>query len=234
MTSKELKELARKAVVGFASDVKAGIRQPLSKEELARGAEESREAEKVRKAKGKGIVRQAKIVFEGVEGGKVREDSGAGRSRGYGFIEYTSHRCALMGLRWLNGHSIEAHGSQDTGVNDSRERKKRLITEFALENAQVVGRRRGREANAWERSMTTLTEGKSGHMQHAKFGQHATANTLKGTKRSREYAAGSIRPQVNEPIGKGHGKAEALSRRQQIVARKRKTRQSNRKAYADR
>ncbi|CAG8973772.1 hypothetical protein HYALB_00006317 [Hymenoscyphus albidus] len=140
--SKALKALAREAVVGFAKDVKSGLRAQLSKEEEARGGDEMREAEKQRKSKGKGIVRQAKIVFEGREGAKVSEESGAGRSRGYGFVEYSSHRWALMGLRWLNGHALESGSGK----------KQRLIVEFAIENAQVVSRRKEREEKARTRS----------------------------------------------------------------------------------
>lgn len=140
--SKALKALAREAVVGFATDVKAGLRQQLSKEEIARGGEEMREAEKQRKAKGKGIVRQAKVVFEGREGKKVSEESGAGKSRGYGFVEYSSHRWALMGLRWLNGHAL----------NNSQGKTQRMIVEFAIENAQVVSRRKEHEEKARNRS----------------------------------------------------------------------------------
>ena len=150
ITSKDLKALAREAVVGFAKDVKSGLRSHLSKEELSRGGEEMKHAEKARKAKGKGIVTQAKIVFEGRDGSMVTDDSGAGRSRGYGFIEYSSHRWALMGLRWLNGHAVEpVRAADDPGT---QERRKRLITEFAIENAQVVGRRHEREIKARERS----------------------------------------------------------------------------------
>jgi nucleolar protein 4 len=137
--SKELKALAREAVVGFASDVKQGIRQPLSKEELRRGGPEMQEAERLRKKTGKGIVRQAKVVFEDKEGSKVKD--GGGRSRGYGFIEYVSHRNALAGLRWLNGHMVSAQ-------NSAGERRKRLIVEFAIENAQVIQRRTERERKA--------------------------------------------------------------------------------------
>ncbi len=137
VTSKELKALAREAVVGFATDVKNGLRQPLSKEELKRAAESMKEADRLRKQQGKGIVKQAKIVYEGKEGTKIDEKIGAGRSRGYGFIEYVSHRAALMGLRWLNGHAVKAGDA---------ERSKRLIVEFAIENAQVVSRRTDRES----------------------------------------------------------------------------------------
>ncbi|EEY22550.1 nucleolar protein [Verticillium alfalfae VaMs.102] len=134
MTSKELKQLAREACVGFATDVTNGLRQPLSKEEKARANKEAKEAEHNRKLKGKGIVRQAKIEFESRDGSKVTEAAG-GKSRGYGFIEYSSHRWALMGLRWLNGHQMD----NDQG------RKQRLVAEFAIENAQVVQRRKATE-----------------------------------------------------------------------------------------
>ena len=115
--SKALKALAREAVVGFAKDVKEGRRAQLSKEEEARGGDEMKEAERQRKAKGKGIVRQSKVVFEGREGAKVSEESGAGRSRGYGFVEYSSHRWALMGLRWLNGHSVDQCDGEETEID---------------------------------------------------------------------------------------------------------------------
>ncbi|KAL2832351.1 putative ribosome biogenesis [Aspergillus pseudoustus] len=138
VTSKDLKQLARQAVVGFAKDVKERTRQPLSKEEIDRASEEMKEAERLRKKKGVGVVRQAKVVFEGRDGSKVTEGSGAGRSRGYGFIEYYTHRHALMGLRWLNGHAVEPPKNVSEELKD---RKKRLIVEFAIENAQVVKRR---------------------------------------------------------------------------------------------
>lgn len=156
ITSKDLKQLAREAVVGFATDVKEGKRGKLSKEELARGAEEMQKAEKERKSKNKGVVKQAKIVYEGREGTKVDEKTGAGRSRGYGFIEYYTHRSALMGLRWLNGHAIgyqvqEAKGKgKKMSKEDLADRKKRLIVEFAIENAQVVGRRNETQAKMRE------------------------------------------------------------------------------------
>ena len=148
ITSKALKALAREAVVGFSCDVKAGRRQRLSKEELTRSSDSMREAERSRKAKRKGIVKQAKIVFEGRDGTKVAEVTGAGRSRGYGFIEYTSHRWALMGLRWLNGHAVRSLPKEGTTGSKPRQEAgttRRLIVEFAIENAQVVGRRHERE-----------------------------------------------------------------------------------------
>ena len=221
MTSKVLKELARKAVVGFASDVKIGLRQPLSKEELARGGEESRKAEKDRKAKGKGIVRQAKIVFEGSEGGKIQEDSGASRSRGYGFIEYTSHRCALMGLRWLNGQSVEeiprsADTLQAPGLKGLRPQKKRLIIEFAIENVQVVGRRRDREAKAREISKVIVAERRLSQMQYAKLDhKNAAAGTIQ-ERRTGEFA-GPFQFAVSDSTANPISKAKASGERQHVV-----------------
>ena len=149
LTSKDLKALAREAVVGFAKDVKEGRRHRLSKEELQRGSEFMRDAEQSRKAKGRGIVKQAHIVFEAKDGSKIDEKTGAGRSRGYGFIEYTSHRSALMGLRWLNGFragkSMQRSTVENVSAKTAPDETKRLIVEFAIENAQVVARRRARE-----------------------------------------------------------------------------------------
>ncbi|KAK7206840.1 hypothetical protein BZA70DRAFT_275176 [Myxozyma melibiosi] len=99
MTETQLKALARKAVVGFAEDVKAGIRQPLSKEELERSRANEEQRGMIGKKKKFGVVKQVKIITED-------KKTGSGRSRGYGFIEYATHRSALMGLRWLNAREI--------------------------------------------------------------------------------------------------------------------------------
>ncbi|KAH8724917.1 hypothetical protein GQ44DRAFT_708016 [Phaeosphaeriaceae sp. PMI808] len=154
ITSKDLKALARSAIVGFAADVKAGKRNKLSREEVIRGGQAMLVAEKQRKKRGVGIVKQAKVVFETPAGSKVNEDSGAGRSRGYGFIEYHTHRNALMGLRWLNGHAVdykvkgETPKSKKAAKEALEDKRKRLIAEFAIENANVVSRRSTREDQA--------------------------------------------------------------------------------------
>ncbi|KAF6063324.1 RNA recognition motif family protein [Candida albicans] len=136
MNAKALKALGRKAVVQFATEVKEGKRQPLSKEEVNRsvkfkhsiyGADAEEEIAKSKNSKHKGVVKQAKVIME------VKGSGETGRSRGYGFIEFRDHKAALMGLRWLNAHELE-------GLN-----KRRLIVEFAIENAQVVKRRREKE-----------------------------------------------------------------------------------------
>lgn len=191
--SKELKALAREAVVGFASDVKAGTRQKLSREELSRGGEEMQEAEKARKRSGKGVVKQAKVVFEGAGGSKVSEDTGAGRSRGYGFIEYYTHRRALMGLRWLNGHAVGYQVKDDKNAKTSKEevqdRKKRLIVEFAIENAQVVLRRKDRELKAKDRAESG-GKGADDSEQH----RRSSGRTGDDTAGSRKRKRGSEKP----------------------------------------
>lgn len=197
MTAKDLKALAREAVVGFAKDVKEGKRAPLSKEESRRGGQTDKDGEHSRKLKKKGVVLQAKIVFESKDGSKIAEaksaDGGA-RSRGYGFIEYSSHRWALMGARWLNGHSVNgASGKKAT----------RLIVEFAIENANVVARR-----NATHERFKA-----QGPPRHNK--PQAAADSKADAKKDQES------PEAVDG-GKATKSAEKkLAMRQQIIGRKR-------------
>lgn len=153
MTAKALKALGRKAVVQFATEVKDEKRQPLSKEEVSRSVKFKHdnegpkgEEEKKRKSKKAGVVKQAKVIME------VKGSGEAGRSRGYGFIEYRDHKAALMGLRWLNAHEVTAAEILE-GLDELEKKlaaseginKRKLIVEFAIENAQVVKRRREME-----------------------------------------------------------------------------------------
>jgi nucleolar protein 4 len=235
-----LKQLAREAAVGFAADAKAGKRKRLSKEELIRGGDEDREAERRRKAQGKGIVRQAKVV---------EEKAGAGRSRGYGFIEYSSHRWALMGLRWLNGHEVggtavpteKRTGKGAIGAAKGKgkgtvpppaiEEKKKLIVEFAIENAQVVARRKEKEEKARERSKL-VAEGKAKPLESTKEKKQFAAKGkaavkargggkgFSGGKRKREEMATDVRESPSKNVKKDEGEAKAA----RIIARKRQVR----------
>jgi len=219
--SKGLKALAREAVVGFATDVREGIRQPLSKEENARGGTTDKDAEHRRREKRKGVVKQAKIVFESQEGSKVGEETGAGKSRGYGFIEYSSHRWALMGLRWLNGHALKNEAGKTT----------RLIVEFAIENANVVSRRRANEEKA--RNHEPAAEGASrskaatGPKPAVRAGSKRDEKgpRAKGRKGSKTKGGKAAEETVPEEInGKGAKQAKAdakLAMRQRIIGRKR-------------
>ncbi|KAK4638168.1 uncharacterized protein CLAFUR5_00811 [Fulvia fulva] len=230
--SKALKQLAREAVVGFATDVKAGLRQQLSKEEVSRGGEEMREADLARKKKGKGIVKQAKVVFESAGGSKVSEETGAGRSRGYGFIEYYTHRNALQGLRWLNGHAIGYQVKDGQGKlsrEDMQDRKKRLIVEFAIENAQVVMRRNDSEKKARERSRavqdgTVVKDGDTASKPSKRPAKHEKPGSRK-RKRAPESAqkapeSDKAKKEPKKPID------EKLARRNQIIGRKRAMRKN--------
>ncbi|KAB8267937.1 hypothetical protein BDV30DRAFT_26531 [Aspergillus minisclerotigenes] len=213
VTSKDLKQLARQAVVGFAQDVSAGLRQPLSRDELQRASEEMKEAEQLRKKKGLGVVRQAKIVFEGRDGSKVEENSGAGRSRGYGFVEYFTHRHALMGLRWLNCHAVEAPA---TGSEDAKDKKKRLIVEFALENANVVKRRQEQQEK-----MRNFKKGGQKNEDSSKNGDSQNKTPPKGNKRKRSESNGD----------QGQGGADTeeqnkIAKRNRIIAKKRMQRRT--------
>ncbi|ROW12595.1 hypothetical protein VMCG_00131 [Cytospora schulzeri] len=209
MDSKEFKQLARQAVVGFASDVREGKRQPLSKEELARGGAEDREAERRRKEKGVGVVKQAKIVYEAKDGKKVDEKSGAGKSRGYGFIEYSSHRWALMGLRWLNGHPLKNEAGRTV----------RLIVEFAIENAQVVSRRRANESRARQKRSEVVQNG----------GNPAAKKSYPAKGNKAPPKEEKVVKETEEESRKKKDAAEKLANRQRIIGRKRMVRK-NRKA----
>ncbi|KAI9804251.1 MAG: RNA recognition motif-containing protein [Piccolia ochrophora] len=244
VTSKQLKALAREAVVGFATDVKKGRRQPLSKEETNRGGEEMKMADKARKMKGKGIVKQATVVFEGREGGKVTEASGAGRSRGYGFLEYETHRWALMGLRWLNGHAVASPSQADGATSASRpeeKKSKRLIVEFAIENAQVIARRKEREAKDRERPQPAATSraGKTSSEHHDRSTSGSKRYVGKGTKRkgTRDGDATSTAASSHNTPSKPGSKLtkenqdqDKLAERQRIIGRKRLQRRSRRAA----
>lgn len=242
---KALKLLAREAIVGFAGDVKSGVRQPVSKEELARDGEIGRQAEKQRKEQGKGVVRQAKIVYESDKTGtKIGEGKG-GRSRGYGFIEYWGHRSALMGLRWLNGHLVKKP-KEIKAEDDDGERGKRLIVEFAIENAQVVQRRSDREKRVKSRrskeeeeeeapaDRNRKTGGKFDRTQKTsgKFDRHD-----KKRKRDAKDVGDTSRSKKREPAS-AMGKTEIqavdqdeknkIAARNRIIAQKRQKRRTRR------
>ncbi|KIW13049.1 hypothetical protein PV08_08236 [Exophiala spinifera] len=217
--SKQLKALAREAVVGFAKDVKAGLRQPLSKEEIRREGQEMKEAERQRRFAGKGIVKQAKVVFEDQKGSKVQD--GAGRSRGYGFIEYASHRNALAGLRWLNGHMVKSADG---------ERGKRLIVEFAIENAQVIQRRNEKERRFKE------NRGKKAHSENAgddKKQRDGPAKAGKGSKKRKHRegeaeGGGESEKKEKKNIGDAVKEDEknSIAKRNRIIAKKRQARKN--------
>ncbi|KAF1846553.1 uncharacterized protein K460DRAFT_367307 [Cucurbitaria berberidis CBS 394.84] len=242
ITSKDLKQLARSAVVGFAADVKAGKRSKLNREEVIRGGQEMLVAEKMRKKKGKGIVKQAKIVFETPAGSKVAEDTGAGRSRGYGFIEYYTHRSALMGLRWLNGHAVDYKIKGETPKNKSKakealeDKRKRLIVEFAIENANVVSRRSDREDKA--REPPTDAKAANSESKKRKRDSSATSRASSGAQLKAGKGKGSGKSgQGSGAEEDGHAGAKdkdqgKLAQRTRIIAKKRQARKAKKASKA--
>jgi nucleolar protein 4 len=232
VSSKMLKELARNAVVGFATDVKEGKRQKLSKEELNRGSQEMKEAEHERKKRGKGVVRQAKVVFETREGTKVPETDGTGRSRGYGFIEYYTHRCALMGLRWLNGYMVDYQTStKKKGVKaDLEEKKKRLVVEFAIENAQVVSRRRERKAKGLDRIPAQQPGSKAAGLSSVSKGSTAKDQRPGKLQRKRAKAQEDAKSVPAKQSAEDGLDADKLAKRQRIITQKRMVKRNRKKA----
>lgn len=159
MTDKALKALGRKAVVEFATQVRNNERHPLTQEEITRSTREKYKfldedgiAQIKKKDKKQGIVKQAKVIME-VKGAT------SGRSRGYGFIEFKDHKHALMGLRWLNVHLV-THEEIFSGLTEEEKnmidfdetKSRRLCVEFAIENANVLKRRRENVKNIRENS----------------------------------------------------------------------------------
>lgn len=189
MTDKSLKALARKAVVEFATEVKEGKRHPLSQEEIVRSTKEKYKfmseeeiAHQKKKDKKHGIVKQAKVIME-VKGSKT------GRSRGYGFVEYKDHKHALMGLRWMNVHMNTPEEVLD-GLDEEEKRmidiestkSRRLCVEFAIENANVVKRRRENTHTARENSKRRREEATQEEDASEKKAKLEDSNTEEGAK----------------------------------------------------
>ena len=84
---------------------------------------------------------------------------------GYGFVEYKDHKHALMGLRWMNVHLVSPEEVVD-GMDEEEKRmidmdatkSRRLCVEFAIENANVVKRRRDNIHQAREGSKRSREE----------------------------------------------------------------------------
>ncbi|KAK7429539.1 RNA recognition motif-containing protein [Neonectria magnoliae] len=219
--AKELKELGRKAVVGFATDVRQGRRQPLSKEENARDGQDGKEKDRERKLKGKGIIRQAKVVFESAKGTKVEETAG-GKSRGYGFVEYTSHHWALMGLRYLNGQQVENENGK----------KQRLVVEFAIENAQVIQRRSANEEKSRQGQDKKKEQGSTAKPEaRSRDGRRESSGPSKDKGKGRDRKGSKNKASKGDKSEKGNKPVEAEERgkpsdpkediQQRLIARKR-------------
>lgn len=238
MTDKTLKALGRKAVVEFAKEVKDGKRQTLSKEEVNRSIkskhevdEETAAVEEKKKNKKKGVVRQAKVIME------VKSSGDVGRSRGYGFIEFRDHKAALMGLRWMNAHQVTMDELTEYMTEEQRQEarldatnKRQLIVEFAVENAQVVKRRRerilvSRNKRAHEEDEEEAVE-KDHKKQKRSKGPSKKGNMNKGSKKEKADGRNTEdKSDGKHTEDKGDGKHTKISDSvKHIIGRKRKGR----------
>ena len=109
-TERTLKRLAVHAVRMFDEDVKSGVRDGLSVDELREeGDADITEGDGDKHSKKRGrkrgerptVVRQAKIVRIS---DRVDPLMGKGWSKGYGFLEMMSYADALKVIRWANNH----------------------------------------------------------------------------------------------------------------------------------
>ncbi|EPX72516.1 RNA-binding protein [Schizosaccharomyces octosporus yFS286] len=150
---KMLAFLGRQAIRCFKEDVEKGLRQDLSDEEKSRDKGQS-----IQRGKNGSVLKQAKVELE---------KSGAGRSKGYGFLQFVSHKYALMALRWLNGREVTVRKIIQDEIEwarshklpepemptvDFNDRPRRLIVEFAIENIKVVKRRQEKEITFREKA----------------------------------------------------------------------------------
>lgn len=121
VTDEELRKLATGAIDKFKTQVREKAREHLSPSEREEGWDK------------RARVTQAKVIRS-----KDRIDaaSGLSRSKGYAFVEFTTHAHALAALRYLNNNP-DLFGD-----------RKRLLVEFSLENTQVVKRREDRRARS--------------------------------------------------------------------------------------
>ena len=215
VTARDLKLLARKAIPGYAAELKAGLREPLSHEELDRDGGEGRAAEAARRARGVGVVKQAKVQLEG---------TGGGRSRGYGFVEYWSHRYALMGLRHMNGLVVPgsapapaddgAQPREPGGAAGQVEKKKRMIVEFAIENAKVVSRRRENEVRSREIAQKRRLELQSGSTKPAKPARPVNLDRKLSAKDFKKNKAAGSQGGVKRKRGDGGGGSDGGAKKQ--------------------
>ena len=72
--------------------------------------------------------------YESVEDVKVITDRDSGRSRGFGFVDFSSDKEAEGAIKALNGHSL---GDREIVVNEARPRRDRDSRGF------------GRSSNRW-------------------------------------------------------------------------------------
>ncbi|PIA19636.1 RNA-binding domain-containing protein [Coemansia reversa NRRL 1564] len=150
-----LRSSAISAISKFKQEIKAQLRQPLSKEEMEEGWDKMPR------------LMQAKIVRST---DRVDASTGKSRSLGYGFIEFSHHAHALACLRYLNfsnskqafsKHLIKDDESADVKKSAHKISRRSLRVMFAIENAQIVKKRELRFAHIKKRQGSKSSAGAS-------------------------------------------------------------------------
>ena len=134
ITDTELRNEAKVAVKKFWREVEAKTRQGIEQEVID---EELEEGLKTPGPDRKVWVKQAKVIRE-VD--RIDPLTKKPKSKGYGFIEFTSHADALACLRFLNNNPNTF--GKDLGTDAAvLKTAKRPIVEFAVENRLVLKKR---------------------------------------------------------------------------------------------
>ncbi|KAH7046405.1 hypothetical protein BKA57DRAFT_494153 [Linnemannia elongata] len=182
MDEKDLRKLGVQAIQKFKNEVKDGKRGHLSTDEMAEGWDK------------RVFVKQAKIVRSK---DRVDGDTKQLRSKGYGFLEYSTHAHALAGLRWLNNNP-SLFGE-----------KKCLIVEFSVENVMVNKQRDERETRRMgkgERDGKRKREGENdGEEEHYNHHQGEDDQDRKRPRRSIHEGGGRDRGESRGGFRGGRG-----------------------------
>jgi nucleolar protein 4 len=137
-----------------------------------------------------------------------------------------------MGLRWLNGHAVDykiksgdAPKSKKKAQELQEDKRKRLIVEFAIENANVVNRRSDREEKSRD------------HKPKEEADADAETGATDGKKRKRDEGKDKVNHKAKKGSGApdggpapaaAAGKDEKLAQRTRIIAKKRQARKAKR------
>ncbi len=131
-----LRAAAKSAVKGFWEEVSNGEKEALEKEVID---EEVESNQGIPGPNRKVWVKQAKVIRDMDRMDKTTQKP---KSKGYGFIEFTSHADALACLRFMNNNSeiFKSGANTDKG--------KKLVVEFAVENNLILKKRANRQDSA--------------------------------------------------------------------------------------
>jgi len=133
VTDRGLKRLAIHAIREFDAEVKAGTREGLTRlEESDDTLSPALAARKSKRGERPTAVIQSKVVRQTE---KLDPLTGAGRSKGYGFLELRSHKDALKVLRWANNNAAVGPLVWEWWVAELKEIKERADKALAKARA---------------------------------------------------------------------------------------------------